>query len=306
MAEYFKITDRLVPVTCKECQKKPEEIYLARLTRKETEKSRFLHSIGYGAVFGTSKIHLCKVEAYRRFLYGTYLAPNRGCAEDSFCFVLDDRHLYLVEEGELAGNILCRLKKVFEQENSGTGSVLTAFLGQLLQKDLSHLEKIEDKLAHLEDEVLSGRIAGFEQKIIGCRKEILKYAHYYLQLQDMEDILMNNDYGAFSEEDLRALRLLREKTGRLHQEANMLREYSTQVREVYQAQIEIRQNKIMKTLTIVTAICLPLSLIAGWYGMNFRRMPELSWKYGYPAVILLSLCTVALSLYLCRKKKLFF
>ena len=154
--------------------------------------------------------------------------------------------------------------------------------------------------------MLSGRIAGFEQKIIGCRKEILKYAHYYLQLQDMADILMKNDYGAFSEEDLRALRLLREKTGRLHQEAIMLREYSTQVREVYQAQIEIRQNKIMKTLTIVTTICLPLTLIAGWYGMNFRRMPELSWKYGYPAVVLLSLCIVALSLYLCRKKKLFF
>ena len=117
---------------------------------------------------------------------------------------------------------------------------------------------------------------------------------------------MKNDYGAFSEEDLRTLRLLREKTGRLHQEAIMLREYSTQVREVYQAQIEIRQNKIMKTLTIVTTICLPLTLIAGWYGMNFRWMPELSWKYGYPAVVLLSLCIVALSLYLCRKKKLFF
>jgi magnesium transporter len=306
MAEYYKITDRLVPVTWEECQKAPEETYLARLTRKETEKSRFLHSIGYGAVFGTSKIHLCKVEAYMRFLYGTYLTPDRRRMEDAFCFVFDDRHLYLVEEGELAGNLLCRLKKIFEQENAGTGSVLTAFLGQLLQKDLLRLEKIEEGLTHLEDDVLSGRIAGFEQKIIGCRKEILKYAHYYLQLQDMADILMKNDYGAFSEEDLRALRLLREKTGRLHQEAIMLREYSTQVREVYQAQIEIRQNKIMKTLTIVTTICLPLTLIAGWYGMNFRRMPELSWKYGYPAVILLSLCIVALSLYLCRKKKLFF
>ena len=291
MAEYYKITDRLVPVTWEECQKAPEETYLARLTRKETEKSRFLHSIGYGAVFGTSKIHLCKVEAYMRFLYGTYLTPDRRRMEDAFCF---------------AGNLLCRLKKIFEQENAGTGSVLTAFLGQLLQKDLLHLEKIEDRLTHLEDEVLSGRIVDFEQKIIGCRKEILKYAHYYLQLQDMADILMKNDYGAFSEEDLRTLRLLREKTGRLHQEAIMLREYSTQVREVYQAQIEIRQNKIMKTLTIVTTICLPLTLIAGWYGMNFRWMPELSWKYGYPAVVLLSLCIVALSLYLCRKKKLFF
>ena len=144
MAEYYKITDRLVPVTWEECQKAPEETYLARLTRKETEKSRFLHSIGYGAVFGTSKIHLCKVEAYMRFLYGTYLTPDRRRMEDAFCFVFDDRHLYLVEEGELAGNLLCRLKKIFEQENAGTGSVLTAFLGQLLQKDLLQSSAVKE------------------------------------------------------------------------------------------------------------------------------------------------------------------
>ena len=58
MAEYYKITDRLVPVTWEECQKAPEETYLARLTRKETEKSRFLHSIGYGAVFEIGRAHV--------------------------------------------------------------------------------------------------------------------------------------------------------------------------------------------------------------------------------------------------------
>ena len=50
-------------------------------------------------------------------------------------------------------------------------------------------------------------------------------------------------------------------------------------------EIDIRQNGIMKILTIVTTIFLPLSLLAGWYGMNFAGMKELSWKYGYEAVI---------------------
>ena len=114
-----------------------------------------------------------------------------------------------------------------------------------------------------------------------------------------------NDLKIFSREDLAGIRLLREKIGRLHQEAGMLREYSTQVREVYQAQIEIRQNKIMKSLTIVTAIFLPLTLIAGWYGMNFTYMPELQWEYGYPAVVGLSVVTVLSSLALCHKKHFF-
>lgn len=59
----------------------------------------------------------------------------------------------------------------------------------------------------------------------------------------------------------------------------------------------------MQILTIVTTIFLPLSLLVGWYGMNFQRMPELSWKYGYPAVIGVSVLFVILSLWLCKKKK---
>ena len=103
---------------------------------------------------------------------------------------------------------------------------------------------------------------------------------------------------------LEGIRLLREKIGRLHQEAGMLREYSTQVREVYQAQIEIRQNKIMKSLTIVTAIFLPLTLIAGWYGMNFA-MPELQWAFGYPAVAVLCAAVAAFCLWFFKKKHYF-
>ena len=61
----------------------------------------------------------------------------------------------------------------------------------------------------------------------------------------------------------------------------------------------------MKSLTIVTAIFLPLTLIAGWYGMNFTDMPELHWKYGYPAVMGLSAVTVFSSLALCHKKHFF-
>ena len=76
-----------------------------------------------------------------------------------------------------------------------------------------------------------------------------------------------------------------------------------QVQDVYQSEIGIRQNDVMKVLTIVTTVFLPLTLIAGWYGMNFAHMPELAWKYGYPVVILVSVLIVAVSLYIFKKKK---
>ena len=65
----------------------------------------------------------------------------------------------------------------------------------------------------------------------------------------------------------------------------------------------MKQNRIMTVLTIVTVIFMPLTLIAGWYGMNFENMPELHAKFGYPAVIIASVLTVAVSIGLFKFKK---
>jgi magnesium transporter len=76
------------------------------------------------------------------------------------------------------------------------------------------------------------------------------------------------------------------------------------VREAYQSEVDINQNMIMRLFTVITAIFLPLTLIVGWYGMNFS-MPEYSWAYGYPVVT--GVCvTVALFSVLYFKKHKWF
>lgn len=72
--------------------------------------------------------------------------------------------------------------------------------------------------------------------------------------------------------------------------------------DIYLSQISNRLNEVMKTLTVVTVILLPLTLITGVYGMNFRYMPELTWRYGYFGVILLMIIVAAtLAFYFKRK-----
>ena len=65
----------------------------------------------------------------------------------------------------------------------------------------------------------------------------------------------------------------------------------------------IKQNRIMTILTVVTTIFMPLTLIAGWYGMNFRYMPELDSVWGYPVIIAVSILIVIGSLLFFKKKK---
>ena len=76
-----------------------------------------------------------------------------------------------------------------------------------------------------------------------------------------------------------------------------------QVRDLYNSQLDVRQNRTVTLLTVVTTIFMPLTLIAGWYGMNFVYMPELKWRLGYPAVIVVSIAIVVFCLILFRKKK---
>jgi magnesium transporter len=110
--------------------------------------------------------------------------------------------------------------------------------------------------------------------------------------------------GVISEYE-KSCRIFADRMNNLRQEALSLREYAMQVQEVYQSEINIRQNDIMRILTIVTTIFFPLTLITGWYGMNFRYMPEFSWKFGYPAVAGIGVLIVVVGLLIFKKKKFF-
>ena len=155
----------------------------------------------------------------------------------------------------------------------------------------------------MEEQILSGELNQFNPRMNALRKEIIRWLRYYTQLEDMICELQENENGYFDDGKLRLFHMVEKRVGRLNSEAQALREYSIQLRELFQAEIDIRQNRIMKILTIVTTVFLPLSLVVGWYGMNFINMPELTWKYGYPVIIIVSALIVALCLWIMKKKK---
>ena len=136
-----------------------------------------------------------------------------------------------------------------------------------------------------DSDVAGGPGPGVQSRNDGTAQELTEWVQYDIQLDDMVCALLEDENGYFCENELRMFRMVEKQSGRLRDEAaRTLREYVLQVRELFQAEIDIRQNRIMKTLAIVTTIFLPLSLVAGWNGMNFVDMLKLRWRYGYPAV----------------------
>ena len=122
------------------------------------------------------------------------------------------------------------------------------------------------------------------EQIVDLRYEILRLKKYYEQFELVFDELCENDNELISENYINYFEVLRNRTDRMTSSVMNLREFVVQVRESYQAQIDIEQNRLMKIFTLVTSIFLPLTLIAGWYGMNLK-MPEVEWAYSYPGSI---------------------
>lgn len=177
---------------------------------------------------------------------------------------------------------------------------LLEFLVALTTDDVYAHEKIEDKIIQLEDELLTKKRPDEDSpaKIIALRRELLNIKRYYEQLSIIADEFSENNCCLFSADLQKRYTSLYHRIDYLLNSVLHLREYITQVREAYQAQIDIEQNQIMKTFTIISAIFLPLMLIVGWYGMNLQ-MPEFGWTFGYIYVILLSLfvCIVCFAVF---------
>lgn len=172
-----------------------------------------------------------------------------------------------------------------------------------MEEDLLFLQNLEREIAVIEELVLKGSCPGFNVKMLGLKKRIAKFYRYYTQLADVGQELLDNEMEFFGKEELQMFDRYRDRVVRLAGETQILRDYAMQVQDVYQSEISIRQNDVMKMLTVVTTIFLPLTLIAGWYGMNFTYMPELAMKYAYPVVDGVSILIVVFCLVIFKRKR---
>ena len=165
------------------------------------------------------------------------------------------------------------------------------------------MEKYERELDSIEKTIMESDDTFPSVRLNEIRSDIRDLRIHYEQLMDLGQELEENENNFFKQENIRYFRLFLNRMARLHDTSTSLRDYTMQLRDQYKAHLDIKQNRIMTVLTVVTTIFMPLTLIVGWYGMNFRHMPELEWRWGYPVIIVASILIVIGSLVFFKKKK---
>lgn len=181
--------------------------------------------------------------------------------------------------------------------------LIYSFLDALICSDMKYIEETGFEITTLEEEVLRDKVdTDFNLQLLQTKKELLTMHNYYDQLIDISEALEEDENEIFTD-DLRYISNLTKRIIRLREDIDSLSRAVVHLQDAYQSFLDLKLNNTMKRFTVITTIFFPLTLIVGWYGMNFEAMPEFKWKYGYLFVIMLSIAVVTLLSIVVKRKK---
>jgi len=164
------------------------------------------------------------------------------------------------------------------------------------------LDIMGDRAESLESELLKSVDQVDQKDIHLLKREVMFLRKSVWPLREMMASITRGDSSYFSEDTLKYARDIYDHVVEVIDSTELLRETITSMIDIYLSGINNKMNKVMKFLTMITTIFIPLSVIAGIYGMNFKFMPEIEWGYGYFfALGLMGLCAVGFLIYFKRK-----
>ncbi|MCH7396367.1 magnesium/cobalt transporter CorA [Belliella sp. DSM 107340] len=154
-------------------------------------------------------------------------------------------------------------------------------LDTIIDQYYSILEMVSNQIEILEDDIVSQNKKIELADIYKQRKTLQEIKRSIWPTRELISSWKKSDSPFITKKTTPFVNDIYENTVEIIENLEMQRESITTLVEIFMTNISVKQNEVMKTLTIIATIFIPLTFIAGVYGMNFEYMPELGWKYGY-------------------------
>lgn len=302
---YYLIRQTLVPTEFAQLKSSGEQ-YVAVLTPAQWAVQKESFDMGIDIEPQTGEIHSTKAEVNYDSLTGTFSIPDRSNMEETsrFAFALDEKGVVFIDDCGVAQQIIHEIKRTKKWRLPSLERFIYDFLEMIINLDRDRLESYDSELGKIEN-LIEREDAELDsvERANEIRGDLRILRVHYEQLLDFTQELEENENNFFKPDNLRYFRLFSNRIERFRDTAKAVEDHAVQIRDIYKAHTDIKQNRIMTVLTVVTTIFMPLTLIVGWYGMNFRYMPELDSVWGYPVIIAVSLLVLIGSLLYFKKKK---
>lgn len=298
----FKFGGQLLPVEPDEWMK--DQVPAVFITdSKHADEVLEKAGIIYENEIQISKIGFCRLENQQDCVVGTLCIPKLldvlGSRYRMYFFV-NRSNVVIVDDEDFSVRLIRRIQRRKTHQGETKERFLYNFIAEFISRDLEMLAAYERRLLRMEEEVGLKDISDFQTKLMPIRRELLNLRSYYDEIMDLSRELEENENGFFLKKHLKYFGTLADRADRLMSRTSHLLEYAQQVKDAYQAQVDAKQNSNMQFLTVISTIFFPLTLITGWFGMNFKDMPGL--ENGYPLIVLLSIVVIIGCLIIFKKK----
>ena len=230
-----------------------------------------------------------KIEIYDNYIFIslkmlTYDTVLKEVQDEQMSLILGKNFAISFQERE--GDVLAPVR---ERIKSGAGRIrklgpdylMYAIMDIIIDHYFYVLDCMDDEINQLEDKVMNTPDQEHLQRIHYLKRELVNFRRSVWPMREVVSSLTRDEYHLVKETTEPFLRDLYDHVFNISELIESLRDMVTGLMDVYLSNISNRMNEVMKVLTIIATIFIPLSFLAGIYGMNFEFMPELKWRYSY-------------------------
>jgi magnesium transporter len=236
----------------------------------------------------------------------TYSDENDEVNDEQVSLLLKNNTVYSFQE--IPEDVFSLVRERLTQNKgrirkSGADYLFYALIDMVVDHYYVIMEKIGDRIEEMEEVVFSKPEESCLKYIQQNKKNLLALRKNIYPLREAIHRLLGHDSNLIERETQVFLSDVYDHLIQIIESIELYREMNSGLRDAYLSSLSHKMNQVMQLLTIISTIFIPLTFIAGIYGMNFDTMPELHWKYGYPAAwIIMVIVTLGMIMLFKRKR----
>ncbi|MDX1332101.1 MAG: magnesium/cobalt transporter CorA [Robiginitalea sp.] len=251
-----------------------------------------------------------KIDEYEDYIFVVLklLDPNGEgkILKEHVALVLRPGQVFLYQEIE--ADVFNGVRSRIEQHSGrirsrGADYLFFALIDAIVDHYFLVLDSLSAQLDRLELEIYRDPHSDTLYKIQQLRKDVIKIRGWMAPVRELINRLIETESPLITKDTRLFLKDIHDHTIEINENLHIHREMVFGLMEIYMSNVSNKMNEIMKVLTIMASIFIPLTFLAGIYGMNFRHMPELEWEYGYYGVLGVMLVIFVLMILYFRKKQ---
>jgi len=255
--------------------------------------------------------HRPKFEEFEHYAYIVlkmlrYDAADNRVLTEQVSLILTGKTLISLQEspGDVFDPVRGRLHKGRSRIRKAGSDYLTyALIDAIVDHYFSILEQIGVQIEEIEDDTLSDPTPKVLQRIHRMKREILYLRKQIWPLREVVGVMAKEEPALIQSDTMIFLRDVHDHTIQIIETIESQRDILAGLLDMYMTGISNKMNEVMKVLTIMATIFIPITFIAGVYGMNFKYMPELEWPWGYAMVWVVMIAVVIVMVLYFNKKK---